>query len=132
MFPDVDDFFDKYKQKHAGLHSLLNPGDHCASAPSISERPDTAGESRVNADQRQSDANQAAIEEETETPGRVDFHKEMQVNFDENDIDEIQHNEKLIFLVLYRRLSDADLLVLLKLFALYSNSVISYLGGCRI
>ena len=68
------------------------------------------------------------VEEETEESNVIDFHKEMQVNFDENDVEEIQNNEKMVFLVLYRRLCNEDMVMLMKFFALYSNSIISYLG----
>ena len=50
------------------------------------------------------------------------------VNHEENDVADVDSNEKTVFLAFFRRLSNPDFFSLLKLFALYSNSVISYFG----
>ena len=52
------------------------------------------------------------------------------VEFYHNDTDfmDVYKNEKLIFIILFRRLSNENFLTLFKLFALYTNSIISYLG----
>ena len=59
----------------------------------------------------------------------VDFQKEVPVTLDPDDVSHVQVNEKVVFLALFRRLSNADFVTLLKLFTLYSNCVISYVGG---
>jgi hypothetical protein len=61
-------------------------------------------------------------------PNKINFQKEIDVNFNENDIEDIHLNEKVVFLALYRRLSNPDFMTILKIFSLYTNSVISYLG----
>lgn len=64
-------------------------------------------------------------------PNEINFHEEVPVSQDYNDIAHIHHNERLVFLTIFRRLSNRDFMTLLKLFALYSNSVLSYIGTIK-
>ena len=61
-------------------------------------------------------------------PKVINFQEDIPFVHNENDFLGVDHNEKIIFLVLFRRLSNKDFLTLFKLFALYTNCVISYLG----
>lgn len=61
-------------------------------------------------------------------PREIDFHEDLVVRVEENDILDIENNERYIFTVLYRRLSNDDFLTLVKLFCLYAKSVLSFSG----
>jgi hypothetical protein len=58
----------------------------------------------------------------------INFNDNVPVPVDYNDIACIDMNERLVFLTIYRRLPPRDFMTLLKLFALYSNSIVSYVG----
>lgn len=59
----------------------------------------------------------------------INFHENVPTPTDYNDIASIDLNERLVFITIYRRLPPRDFMTLLKLFALYSNSIVSYVGN---
>lgn len=59
---------------------------------------------------------------------QVNYHEDIEYNFEENDIQSAEMNEKLLFIALFRRLKTQDFITFLKLFGLYTYSVISYVG----
>jgi hypothetical protein len=65
-------------------------------------------------------------------PKKINFQEEIHASHNEYDINEVDLNEKAIFMLFFRRLSNSDFLTFFKLFALYSNCVISYLGSRKI
>ena len=60
---------------------------------------------------------------------KINFHEEIHIFHNESDIAEVDANERMIFIVIFRRLSNSDFLTLLKLFALYTNCIVSFVGN---
>lgn len=60
---------------------------------------------------------------------KINFQEEFTIVHNENDISEVDTNDRLLFVILFRRLSNQDFLTLLKLFALYTNCVVSFVGN---
>jgi hypothetical protein len=59
---------------------------------------------------------------------QINYHEDIDYIVDENDIQNAEANEKLLFIALFRRLKIQDFITFLKLFGLYTYSVISYVG----
>lgn len=64
-------------------------------------------------------------------PQKIDFQAEVHFFHNDNDIGEAEGKDRMLFIVLFRRLSNADFLTLLKLFSLYSNCIVSFVGGAK-
>lgn len=59
---------------------------------------------------------------------KINFQEDVSFVHNEHDIAQVDANNRMLFVVLFRRLSNADFLTLLKLFALYTNCVVSFVG----
>ena len=120
LFPEVDKYFENYKNKYRNETISLFESDS-------REFPNAQSKAKLNPNLSK-DCSQGNGIMNTMEPKKVDFTEDVNIVYNENDISEIEINEKIIFLILFRRLSNADFVTLFKLFALYTNSVVTYLG----
>ena len=120
LFPEVDKYFENYKNKFRNEAISLFESES-------REFPNAQSKAKLNRNLSKDSSQVNGIVNTTE-PKKVDFAEDVNIVYNENDISEIEINEKIIFLILFRRLSNADFVTLFKLFALYTNSVVTYLG----